>query len=74
MLDRKDFRGRLDPAWHDLMHDVAHAEGLDDGKWIEALILRELRQRVHAANVIAEAARRLGITGKPSGEAGRGRE
>ena len=61
-LDRKDFRGKLDPSWHEMMRAVADAEGVGDGEWIEALILRELKSRVHAASVIADAARRLGIS------------
>ena len=73
-LERKDFRGKLDPAWHDLMRAVADAEHKSDGEWIEELILRELQQRVHVASVIADAARRAGISGngreKP-GKAGR---
>lgn len=62
-LERKDFRGRLDPAWHDLMRAVADAEGVSDGEWIEALILRELERRVHVASVISAAAERAGIAG-----------
>ncbi len=62
-LERKDFRGKLDPDWHEMMRAVADAEGVGDGEWIEALILRELKNRVHAASVIADAARRLGISG-----------
>lgn len=73
-LERKDFRGKLDPAWHDLMHAVAESEGKADGEWIEELVLRELRQRVHVANVVAEAAARVGISGigrERRGKAGR---
>lgn len=62
-LERKDFRGKRDPSWHEMMRAVADAEGVGDGEWIEALILRELKNRVHAASVIADAARRLGISG-----------
>lgn len=62
-LERKDFRGKLDPSWHELMRAVADAEGVGDGEWIEALIVRELKQRVHVASVIADAARRAGISG-----------
>lgn len=63
MLDRKDFRGKLDPKWHELMRAVADAEGVGDGEWIEALIVRELQRKVHVATVIASAARRAGIAG-----------
>jgi len=76
-LDRKDFRGRLDPAWHDLMRAVADADGVGDGEWIESLILAELQKRVHAASVITAAAARVGIAGnlrESPGIAGKGRE
>lgn len=62
-LDRKDFRGKLDASWHDVMRAVAEAEGLNDGEWIELLVLRELKSKVHVASVIADAAQRAGITG-----------
>lgn len=77
MLDRKDFRGKLDPTWHELMRAVADADGVGDGEWIEALIVRELQKRVHAASLIADAARRAGIAGnlrESPGKAGNGRE
>ena len=61
-LDRNDFRGKLDPAWRELMRAVADAEEVSDAEWIEALIVRELQKRAHVASVIAEAARRAGIT------------
>lgn len=70
-LERKDFRGKLDPAWHDLMRAVADAEHKSDGEWIEELILRELKQRVHVASVIAEAAQRAGIAGNSREKPGR---
>lgn len=76
-LERKDFRGRLDPDWHTMMRAVADLQGVTDAEWIEALIVRELRREVHAASVIAAAARRVGIagTGRESpGAAGNRRE
>lgn len=72
-LERKDFRGKLDPDWHEMMRAVADAEGVGDGEWIEALILRELKSRVHAASVIADAARRLGISGNRREQPGKAR-
>lgn len=72
-LERKDFRGKLDPSWHELMRAVADAEGVGDGEWIEALILRELQKRVHVASVIAAAARRAGISGNGRESAGNAR-
>lgn len=72
-LERKDFRGKLDPDWHEMMRAVADAEGVGDGEWIEALILRELKNRVHAASVIADTARRLGISGNGRETQGAGR-
>lgn len=63
MLERKDGRFKLDPKWHELMRAVADSEGVSDGEWVEALVVRELARRVHAATVIADAARRAGIVG-----------
>jgi hypothetical protein len=77
MLERKDFRGKLDPRWHELMRAVADADGVGDGEWIEALIVRELQKRVHAASLIDAAARRAGISGndrESPGMSGNGRE
>lgn len=31
-LERKDFRGRLDPHWHDLMRAVADTEHVTDAE------------------------------------------
>lgn len=67
MLDRKDVRAKLRPDVHAAMAVVADADGLDHGEWIERLIEREVRRRVHEATVIAAAAARLGIAGN-SGE------
>jgi hypothetical protein len=65
-LERKDFRGRLDPAWHDLMRSVADAHGVTDAEWIESLIKAELTKIVHVSTVIAQAAQRAGISGNPA--------
>lgn len=72
-LERKDFRGKLDPDWHEMMRAIADAEGVGDGEWIEALILRELKSRVHAASVIAAAAHRLGLSGNGRDSTGKTR-
>lgn len=69
-LERKDFRGKPAAEWHELMRAVADADGVGDGEWIEALIVRELRRRVHAASVIAAAARRTGLSGNVRESAG----
>ncbi len=62
-LERKDFRGKLHPQWHDLMRAVADSRNQTDAEWIEELIVRELKQQVHVATVIASAAQRAGISG-----------
>ncbi len=62
-LERKDFRGKLHPQWHDLMRAVADSRNQTDAEWIEELIVRELKQQVHVATVIASTAQRAGISG-----------
>lgn len=62
-LERKDFRGKLDPAWHEFMRAIADAEGVTDAEWIERLVMRELRQKAHDVSLLAEAARRAGLLG-----------
>ncbi len=62
-LERKDVRAKLHPTWHDMMRAVADSQGLTDAEWLEALIVRELKQQVHVATVIASAAQRAGISG-----------
>lgn len=76
-LERKDFRGKLHPDMHAAMAVICEAEGLDHGEWIEQLIVREVRRRVHAASLIATGCARLGISGngrESPGIAGNGRE
>lgn len=62
-LERKDVRAKLDPDMHAALKAIAEAEGLDDGEWIESVLVPEIKRRVHAATVIAERTARLGISG-----------
>jgi hypothetical protein len=62
-LDRKDLRLKLNPDDHAGLQLLADAEDMDMGAWAEALLMREIRRRVHAAIVLAQKAERLGITG-----------
>ena len=63
-LERKDVRFKLDPSMHALLIATAtQADGSDIGEWCEMVIQRELLRRAHAATVIADAAKRAGITG-----------
>jgi len=62
-LERKDVRAKLHPDVHAAMKVLADADHMDDGEWVERVIEREVRRRVHEATVIAAAAARLGIAG-----------
>lgn len=62
-LDRKDIRAKLHPDVHAAMAIICEADRLDHGEWIEALIEREVRRRVHEATVIAQGCARLGMSG-----------
>lgn len=70
-LDRKDVRFKLDPAMHGLLVAVAtDADQCDIGEWCEMVVQRELLRRAHAATVIADAARRSGISGNGGDSSG----
>jgi hypothetical protein len=72
-LDRKDIRAKLDPEMHNALHILCEVDGIDLGEFIERELVRVIRERVHAATVIAGRAARLGITGndrEPTGTAG----
>lgn len=75
-LDRKDVRFKLDPEEHARLKLVADHDGLDDGEWVEQLVLRELARREALArreSSLLEALARVGISGKnrdSSGNAG----
>ncbi len=63
-LERKDVRAKLDADLHAAMKAVAEADGMDDGEWIESVLVPEIKRRVHAAKLIAERVERWGKTGK----------
>jgi len=63
MLERKDIRAKLDPDMHAALTVLCEVDQLDIGEFVEKLLVREVRERVHAATVIAERCTRLGISG-----------
>jgi hypothetical protein len=76
-LERKDIRAKLDPDMHRALTVIADAEHADIGEFIERELVRIIRDRVHAATVIAEETAGLGILGKQRelpGISGRGRK
>jgi hypothetical protein len=62
-LERKDVRAKLDPDMHAALAVLAEVDQLDIGEFIERELVRVVRDRVHAASVIADRTARLGITG-----------
>lgn len=76
-LERKDIRAKLDPDLHAALTVLCEVDGLDIGEFVEAVVCRVIRDRVHAATVIADRTARLGITGnrrESPGMSGNGRE
>lgn len=61
-LDRKDVRAKLDPDLHAALVVLAEVDDLDLGEFIERELVRVIRERCHAANVIADRTARLGIS------------
>ena len=62
-IERKDLRLKLDPGDHAGLRLLADADDEDMAEWAERLLVREIRRRVHAAIVVADEAKRLGISG-----------
>ncbi len=64
-LERKDLRIKLDVDDHQGLTLLAESEGRELNDWAERVLVREIRRRMHAAMVLAEKAKRLGIAGNP---------
>ncbi len=62
-LERKDLRLKLNPDDHAALALLADAEERELAELAEQILVRVVRRRVHAAMVIADKARRLGIAG-----------
>lgn len=62
-LERKDLRLKLDAEDHQALALCAEAEAQELAEWAERVLVRAVRRRLHAAMVLAEKARRLGISG-----------
>jgi hypothetical protein len=63
-LPREDLRVKLNPDDLARLKLVAEAEGMGLGEWAEKVITDVLRRRIHTATVLADAARRQGLSGK----------
>lgn len=76
-LERKDVRAKLPPDIHAALTVLCEVSGMDIGEFVERELCRVVRDRVHAASVIADRTARLGITGsgrESAGVAGNRRE
>lgn len=62
-VERKDLRVKLDADDHTGLQLLAEADQCELSEWAERLLKREIRRRVHAAMVLADKAKRLGISG-----------
>jgi hypothetical protein len=63
-LERKDLRLKLDADDHAGLQLLAEADDVELAHFAERVLVREIRRRVHAAIVVADEAKRLGISGK----------
>ena len=76
-LERKDVRIKLAPDVHAALTVLAEVADIDIGAWAERELVRVVRERVHAASVVAARTARLGlsgIAGDSQGSSGIGRE
>jgi len=62
-LDRKDLRLKLHPDVHAGLDVLAEVGGLQLSELAEQIIEQAVRERIHAATVVADRAKRLGIAG-----------
>jgi hypothetical protein len=62
-LERKDIRAKLDADMHAALAVLCEVDQLDIGEFVERVLVRVIRERCHAATVIAERTARLGISG-----------
>lgn len=62
-LERKDLRLKLDDEVHRALSVVARVRGLDMAEWAEKVVARAVRRELHAAMLLADEAKRQGISG-----------
>lgn len=62
-LDRKDLRLKLDHEIHAALDVLADVDGRPMADLAEEILSEVVRRRIHAANMISERAKRLGIAG-----------
>lgn len=62
-LERKDVRAKLDPDLHAALQVLCEVDQLDIGEFVERELVRVIRARCHAANVVAGRVARPGIAG-----------
>lgn len=46
-LDRMSLVGKIDPQWHKVLVRAAERDGMKLGEYTEAIILKELKHRLH---------------------------
>ena len=63
-LPRKDIRIKVDAAAFSRLDAIARAMGMTAPQYAEELVMAELERRVHAATVVADAARGAGNPGQ----------
>lgn len=63
-IERKDLRIKLTSDDHAGLTLLAEADQLELAEWAEAVLVKAIRHRIHAAILVAGRAQRLGIAGK----------
>lgn len=63
-LERKDVRSKLDPDWHEVLLRVAARDGLDVGEYVEQILLKALKKRLHNHSLDREFFADLTAAGK----------
>ena len=66
-LERKGVRFKIDPDMHaalTALAEIAEIAGKDLGEMCEQIVCGEVEKRLHAATVLVERTKRLGISGQ----------
>ncbi len=74
-LERPDVKFRLDPEYHSALKTICDADGVTLAEFVERHMVAAIRERVHAATLIAQRTAGLGISGNgrdPSASADKG--
>jgi hypothetical protein len=64
-LPRKDVRFKVYEDVHRCLLMLADIDNVEVCQWVELVIEKEIKQRIHAASMLASRAQEVGLAAKP---------